>query len=129
MSKGNREKLSPAAQGGRRPSGVAGDTGADRGRWSSRRKLEIVLRLLKGEDLDAVSRELNLTASCLARWRDEALGGAQRALKSRTTTAEGEEVSRLKSKVGELTMDNELLEERLKRLGDPVLPRSRRSRR
>jgi transposase-like protein len=129
MSKGERRGASPAAEGGRRPTGVAGDAGADRGRWSSRRKLEIVLRLLKGEDLDAVSREVGITASRLARWRDEALGGAQRALKSRLMTAEGEEVSRLKSKVGELTMDNELLEERLRRLGDPAPPRLRRSRR
>ena len=34
----------------------------DRGRWSSRRKMEVVLRALRGEDLDALSRELRVTA-------------------------------------------------------------------
>ena len=54
--------------------------------------------------MDAVSREVGVTASRLAQWRDEALLGAQGALKSRTTE-EDEQVPRLKSKVGELTMD------------------------
>lgn len=119
----------PGAEGGRRPTGDPGGRGPDRGRWSSRRKLEIVLRLLKGEDIDAVSREIGVTVSRLSRWRDEALGAAQGALKSRPVSGADEEVSRLRSKVGELTMDNELLEERLRRLGDTVAPRSRRSRR
>ena len=36
------------------------------GRWSARRKMEAVLRLLKGEDLDALSRELRVTAATLS---------------------------------------------------------------
>jgi hypothetical protein len=35
----------------------------ERGRWSSRRKTEVVLRALRGEDLDALSRELGVTAT------------------------------------------------------------------
>lgn len=30
----------------------------ERGRWSSQRKMEVALRSLRGEDLDALSREL-----------------------------------------------------------------------
>ena len=119
----------PGAEGGRRPTGDPGRGEPDRGRWSSRRKLEIVLRLLKGEDLDGVSREIGVTVSRLSRWRDEALAAAQGALKSRPASGADEEVARLRSKVGELTMDNELLAERLRRLGDAVSPRLRRSRR
>jgi len=38
----------------------------DRGRFSARRKTEAVLRLLRGEDLDTLSRELGVTAATLA---------------------------------------------------------------
>ena len=38
----------------------------ERGRFSSRRKAEAVLRLLHGEELDALSRELGVTGATLA---------------------------------------------------------------
>ena len=38
----------------------------ERGRWSARQKLEVVLRVLRGEDLDALSRELGGTAGAIA---------------------------------------------------------------
>jgi len=63
--------------------GNRGGSGSERGRWSSRRKMEVVLRVLRGEDLDALSRELGVTASRLAQWRDTFLDGAMAALKSR----------------------------------------------
>ena len=37
----------------------------ERGRFSSRRKAEAVLRLLHGEELDALARELGVTAAML----------------------------------------------------------------
>ena len=42
----------------------------EQGRFSSRRKTETVLRLLHGEELDALSRELGVTAATLAQWRE-----------------------------------------------------------
>jgi hypothetical protein len=54
----------------------------DRGRYSSRRKLEAVLRLLRGEDLDKVSRELGVSGAVLALWREKVLAGG--GLPSRT---------------------------------------------
>ena len=84
----------------------------ERGRWSSRRKTEVVLRVLRGEDLDALSRELGVTAGAIARWRDEFLAGGQAAVKSRPADARDDELGRLRAKVGELTMENELLRER-----------------
>ena len=41
------------------------------GRMSRQRKLKAVLRLLRGEDLERVSRELGATAGTLASWRDD----------------------------------------------------------
>jgi transposase-like protein len=42
-------------------------------RWSAARKREVVLRLLRGESLDAVSREIGVEVYRLERWRDKAL--------------------------------------------------------
>jgi hypothetical protein len=52
----------------------------ERGRSSSQRKTAAVLRLLRGEDLELVSRELGLTAATLSGWRDDFLAGGQAAL-------------------------------------------------
>lgn len=121
----------PAAQGGRRPTGAvgAGAPAPERGRWSSRRKMEAVLRLLKGEDLDALSRELRVTGSRLTRWRNEFLGAGQVALKSREADAHDDEIRRLKTKIGEITMENELLYDKIHRLEANLPPDLRRSRR
>jgi transposase len=81
----------------------------DRGRFSARRKTDAVLRLLRGEDLELLSRELGVTAATLSGWRDDFLAGGQVALKSRPSDDRDEEIARLRAKVGELTMDNELL--------------------
>jgi len=74
------------------------------------------LRLLRGEDLELLSRELGVTAARLSQWRQEFLAGGQAALKSRRPDVKDEEIARLKSKVGELTMDNELLFEKIHRM-------------
>ena len=90
-------------------------SGGERGRWSSRRKTEVVLRVLRGEDLDALSRELGVTAGAIAQWREQFLAGGQAAVKSRPADERDEELGRLRAKVGELTMENELLRERARR--------------
>ena len=86
-------------------------------RWSAQRKQEVVLRLLKGESLDALSRETGQTAATLSTWRDEFLEGGQANLKRRSqdpqVDALQKEKDQLQSKVGELLMDKELLEHRL----------------
>src|ERR687885_1928906 len=87
----------------------------ERGRWSSRRKTEVVLRVLRGEDLDALSRELGVTAATIAGWRDQFLAGGQAGLRSRLADERDEEIARLRAKVGEITMANELLVERARR--------------
>jgi transposase-like protein len=81
----------------------------DRGRFSARRKTDAVLRLLRGEDLDTLSRELGVTAATLSGWRDAFLDGGTAAMKSRPADDRDELVARLQAKVGQLTMDNELL--------------------
>jgi transposase-like protein len=72
----------------------------------------VVLRILRGEDLDSLSRELGVTAATLALWRDQFLVSGQSGLRSRRGDARDDEVGRMKAKIGEITMENELLRER-----------------
>ncbi|GIW54146.1 MAG: hypothetical protein KatS3mg082_0550 [Nitrospiraceae bacterium] len=89
---------------------------AGRGRFSSRKKVEAVLRVLRGEDLDLVSRELGLTAARVSEWRDQFLAGGQASLKSRAADGRDDELARLKALVGDLTMRLELSREAVQRL-------------
>ncbi len=106
----------------------AGDGGAVAGgakRFSAKRKLEAVQRLMRGESLDAVSREINVPVHRLTEWRDKVLMGAESALKERERDARDEEIARLQAKVGEITMDNELLYAKIDKLegGRPLARR------
>src|SRR4051812_48439794 len=95
---------------------AGGDGPAPRRRMSARRKQDAVLRLLRGEDLELVSRGLGVTAAELSGWRDAFLAGGEASLKSRAADARDAEIGRLKAKVGELTMTAELLEAKIGRL-------------
>ncbi len=99
----------------------------ERGRFLAKRKTDAVVRLLRGEDLEALSRELGVTAATLSSWRDAFLDGGRAALKSRPADDRDEVIARLQVKVGQLTMDNELLDQRCQHLesGRPFAPRRR----
>ena len=99
-----------------RHAGGDGPTPEPRRRMSAGRKREAVLRLLRGEDLELVSRELGVTAAELSGWRDQFLAGGEASLKSRPADARDVEIGRLQAKVGELTMAAELLEAKIERL-------------
>ena len=85
------------------------EVGAAKSRFSMQRKMAVVTRLLRGEPLELVARETNVTIQKLIEWRDRALTGAASALKVRERDDRDDEIARLKAKVGEITMDNELL--------------------
>jgi len=53
-------------------------------RWSAARKREVVLRILRGESVDALSRELNIEIYRLEEWREKALTGIDESLKKNT---------------------------------------------
>ena len=109
-----RKKARPALAGAAAAAGA--DNGREPGRFSARRKTETILRLLRGEALDGVARELGVTAATLAQWREQFLAGGQSALKSRPADERDDEIQRLRAKVGEITMNNELLLDRCHRL-------------
>jgi transposase len=119
--------VSPAERAHR--AGAEGLTPGHRRRMSARRKQDAVLRLLRGEDLELVSRELGVTAAELSGWRDAFLAAGEASLKSRPADARDAEIGRLKEKVGDLTMANELLGAKIERLEVPRPLACRRSRR
>jgi transposase-like protein len=100
-----------------------------RRRMSARRKQSAVLRLLRGEDLELVSRQLGVTAAELTGWREAFLAAGEASLKTRPADGREVEIGRLKAKVGDLTMANELLATKIEHLeaGRPLA--RRRSRR
>ena len=78
---------------------------------SRQRKTAAVLRLLRGEDLETVSRELGVTAATLTGWHDAFLAAGEAALTSRATTGEELESDRLK--VGAALIERDLLHEKI----------------
>ena len=90
----------------------SGGAGPER-RFSAQRKLAAATRLLRGEPLETLARELNVTVARLTEWRDRALVGAEAAMKERERDGRDEELLRLKAKLGEITMANELLEQKI----------------
>lgn len=86
-------------------------TSAERGRWSSKRKLDAVLRLLKGEDLDTLSRELRVNAATLSSWREVFLANGLAGLKSREVDARDEKITQLQKALGEMALNLEISRE------------------
>jgi hypothetical protein len=109
--------------------GEDGPRPESRRRMSARRKQEAVLRLLRGEDLELLSRELGVTAAELSSWREAFLAAGEASLKSRPADVRDAEIGRLQAKVGELTMTTELLEAKIERLEEHRPLVHRRSRR
>ena len=78
-------------------------------RWSAQRKIELVLRLLRGEGLDAVSRETQVPGHELESWKRVFLETGTRGVKSRAEPEE-RELTLARAKIGELMMRLELAE-------------------
>jgi transposase len=95
------------------------------GRMSRQRKTAAVLRLLRGEDLEAVSRSLGVTAATLSSWRDAFLAAGEAALATRPGDGETLESERLKARLGAMLLEHELLEQKIATLeaGRPLARR------
>ena len=78
-------------------------------RWSARRKEEVVLRLLRGEGLDALARETGQPAGAISAWREEFLAAGREGLKSRPAPVEDRRLVEAQRKIGELSMEIDIL--------------------
>ena len=95
-------------------------------RWSKRRKMEVVLRLFRGEPLDDVSRNVGVELSRLEAWRDKAMRGMETGLKEREGDPLQIQLDEVNRRLGELTMENELLREKARRIPGFLSGRSRK---
>ena len=86
-------------------------------RWSAKRKSEIVVRLLRGEDLGELSREIQVPPPEIEQWREAFLNGAEAGLKKRAGDPLEREITRTRAKLGETMMKLELAEELLQKRG------------
>ena len=98
------------------------------GRMSRRRKRDAVLRLLRGEDLETVSRSLGATAATLTAWRDAFLAAGEASLATRPAGGEALESDRLNARLGEMLLERELFAAKIAALeaNRPLAPRRRR---
>ena len=92
-------------------------------RWTAKRRAALVISVLRGETTTAeAARRHGLKVAEVEEWRERFLLGAENALRARPKEEDAlreEEVNRLKRKVGELTMDLDILREAAKR---PTVP-------
>jgi transposase-like protein len=95
------------------------------GRMSRRRKRDAVRRRLRGEDLETVSRSLGVTAATLSGWRDAFLAAGEASLSTRPADGEALATERLKARLGEMLLREELLEAKIAALeaGRPLARR------
>jgi transposase len=123
------------SQGGRREAG--GPTGVPPGqgsggplaqgqRWTAARKREVVLRIFRGNPWSCFPRELGVELYRLDKWRDAALAGMEEALKARNGDPLKAELDNALKRLGELSMENELLWARVRRPGPLAQRRSRK---
>jgi len=111
--------MSPEAERPSPPEGSApSPPGPDdlRERWSAQRKMELVLRLLRGESLDAVSRESQVPAHEVESWHRVFLEHGKRGLRTKAEPEERDLVL-ARAKIGELMMRLELAEDLIEKRG------------
>lgn len=103
------------------------EDGRSKARWSAGKKLDVVLRLLRGEKVDVLSRELKVEAHRIAAWRDDFLSGGKEALKGRRSPlTEGDrQLREAERKIGELTMEVEVWRRAAEKRGAAMPPAKR----
>ena len=114
-----------ASQGGTPPAATRPGPLAPGLRWSAGRKREVVLRLLRGEATELLSRELAVPIIRLEQWRAKAEAALDGALKEREGEPANIELAAAMQRIGELSMENELLRSRIERPGPLARRRSR----
>jgi transposase-like protein len=86
--------------------------------WTAKQRVALVVSILKGETSVAeAARTHGLTVAESEDWREKFLVGAENALRSRPEDDEAvkdEQIKKLKQKIGDLVLDNDILREALK---------------
>lgn len=113
LNKDDASRVAPGSPEGAR-SATRGEPGAaaEVKRWSAGRKQEVVLRLLRGELVDALSREVGVPIYKLERWRDRALAGIDAGRKERESDPVERQLDAANRRIGELVMAVEILRQK-----------------
>jgi len=90
---------------------------SQRKRWTAAKKMEVVLRHIRGECFDGLSREIGVPASDIEAWYETSMNGIESYLKTRSGDPTTAELDAAKKRIGELSMENELLRERSRKKG------------
>jgi transposase len=110
MSKENND----ARSAGRSPERLAS---SPKKRFWPEHKAEIVLRLLKGESLDELSREIQVPAGDISEWRDDFIYGGAANLKRRKEDPLESKLKEAQAKIGDLSMRLDIAQTYLKKKG------------
>jgi transposase len=121
-------KMPVMAVNNQNPHEQAGTTGPGPG-WSAGKKLEAVLRLLRGEPLEVLSRELGVEAHRLAAGRDDFLEGGKQGLQGQRPDRSPDDraLRQAEHKIGQLTLENEILRAAAEPRGLQIPPAKRPS--
>ena len=76
---------------------------------------EVVLRMLSGESIEELHRELGVEAHRLEEWRDLALSGMEIGLKGKGSDPVSKELEKARTTIGRLTMELEIHRGKVKR--------------
>jgi transposase-like protein len=105
---------------------MAGEIPEDLQRWTAKRRVALVTSILKGEtSAQEAARKHGLTVAEIEDWRDRFLLAAENALRARPKDDEAlkdEQIRKLKQKVGELVLENDVLREATK--DRPFVPKT-----
>jgi transposase-like protein len=97
---------------------MATDTSEPIERWTAKRRVALVVSILKGEtSIAEAARTHGLTVGEVEDWREKFLVGAENALRTRPKDEDAvkdEQIKKLKQKIGDLVLDNDILREALK---------------
>ncbi len=97
---------------------MAADASEPIERWTAKRRVALVVSILKGETSVAeAARTHGLTVAEVEDWREKFLSGAENALRTRPKDEDAvkdEPIKKLKQKIGDLVLGNDILREALK---------------
>src|SRR4029453_18640403 len=98
-----------------------------RPRWSAGKKMDTVLRLLRGEPLETRSREVGGEALRVAAWGEDFLESRKQGLKGERPDRSPDDraLRQAERKIGELTMENEILRAAAEKRGLQIPPAKR----
>ena len=122
MSQPDRKTLRAAAASApsERADGAGAAENPRKRRFSVQQKGAAVQRLIRGESLEAVSRDIGVPAHRLSEWRDRFLAGGENAFKERESGPQDDESARLKAIAGKKALERALLRKKIKKLENGV---------